>query len=97
MGGPGPRVLLYHKPQGEIVTQRWHRKSEDGKTDAFIWRAPSLHYIPVKIRVTQTARGTLEVMLDAIRTDGTPLADPAAEPELPPVVQPTDPFREHGS
>jgi len=82
---------------GEVDTVRWHRVSEDTKTEAWFWLAPSLHYIPVKIRVTQTARGTLEVMLDAIRTDGTPLADPAAEPELPPVVQPTDPFREHGS
>ena len=56
-------------PQGEIATERWHRKSEDGKTDGYIWIAPSLHYIPVKMRVTATNRGTLEAVLDSIRVD----------------------------
>jgi hypothetical protein len=58
-------------PQGQIATERWHRKSEDGKTDGYIWIAPSLHYIPVKMRVTATNRGTLEALLDSIRVDET--------------------------
>ena len=43
------------------TTERWHRRSDDGKTDAYFWLAPSLHYIPVKMRVTATDRGTVEV------------------------------------
>ena len=38
---------------GEIDTERWHRRSDDGKTEAYVWLAPSLHYIPVKMRVVQ--------------------------------------------
>ncbi len=56
-------------PQGEIATERWHRRSEDGKTDAYIWLAPTLRYIPVKMRVTATNRGTIEALLDSIRVD----------------------------
>jgi hypothetical protein len=56
---------------GDIVTQRWHEVSDDGKTEGWFWLAPSMHYIPVKMRVTRTSRGTLEVLLDAIRTDAT--------------------------
>ena len=56
-------------PQGEIATERWHRKSEDGKTDGYFWIAPTLHFIPVKMRVTATNRGTLEALLDSIRVD----------------------------
>jgi len=85
-------------PHGEVDTERWHRKSEDSKTEAWFWLAPSMHYIPVKIRVTQTARGTLEVMLDAIRTDENPVS-PATDAEDPPLASPvqrTDPFAEHG-
>jgi len=55
--------------QGTVATERWHRRSEDGKTDAFVWLAPKLHYIPVKIRVTNTDRGTVEALLDSIRVD----------------------------
>jgi hypothetical protein len=53
----------------EIETERWHRRSEDGRTDALIWLAPSLNYIPLKLRVSSTGRGTLEVMLASIRVD----------------------------
>ena len=56
-------------PNGELDTEVWHRVSEDGKTDALIWLSPKLNFIPVKIRVSHTDRGTLEVMLDAIRVD----------------------------
>lgn len=54
---------------GTIETERWARRSDDGKTEAYAWLAPSLRYIPVKMRVTNTARGTLEALLDAIRVD----------------------------
>lgn len=66
--------------QREILTERWHRRSDDGATDAWFWLAPSLHYIPIKMRVTRTSRGTLEVLLDSIRVD-----DPQAY-GLPPDV-----------
>jgi hypothetical protein len=62
-------VELIKWPQGEIETERWHRRSEDGKTDGYVWIAPSLHYIPVKMRITATNRGTLEALLDSIRVD----------------------------
>ena len=42
--------------------------------------------------------GTPEVMLDAIRTDGTPVV-PSADTEDPPLASPvqrTNPFAEHG-
>jgi hypothetical protein len=55
--------------QGEILTERWHRRSDDGKTDGYVWVAPSLHYVPVKLRVVATNRGTLEALLDSIRID----------------------------
>ncbi len=60
---------------GEIATERWHRRSDDGKSDAYIWLAPSLRYVPVKMRLTATYRGTfgatLEAALDSIRVDDT--------------------------
>jgi uncharacterized protein DUF3108 len=56
-------------PQGEIETERWHRKSDDGRIDAYFWLAPQMHYVLVKMRVSQTARGTVEALLDTIRVD----------------------------
>ena len=56
-------------PQGAVLTERWHRRSDDGKTDAWFWLAPSMHYLPIKMRVTRTSRGTLEVLLDSVRVD----------------------------
>jgi hypothetical protein len=56
-------------PQGEIETERWHRKSDDGRIDAYFWLAPQMHYVLVKMRVSQTSRGTLEALLDTIRVD----------------------------
>jgi hypothetical protein len=55
--------------QGTLDTERWHRRSADGKTDAYVWLAPKLRHIPVKMRVSNTDRGTIEVMLDSIRVD----------------------------
>jgi len=54
--------------QGEIDTVRWRRKSDDGTSDGYIWLAPSLHFIPVKMRYIGP-RGTFEAVLDSIRTD----------------------------
>ena len=59
-------------PNGVVDTELWHRKSDDGKIDSYIWLAPSLHYVPVKIRVTATNRGTVEAVLDSIRIDEAP-------------------------
>ena len=55
--------------QGTVDAERWHRRSDDGKTDAYVWLAPSLHYIPIKMRVVNTDRGTVEVLLNSIRID----------------------------
>jgi len=55
--------------QGTVDAERWHRRSEDGKTDAYVWLAPALRYIPVKMRVVNTDRGTVEVLLSSIRID----------------------------
>jgi hypothetical protein len=82
-------------PHGPIVTERWHRRSEDGKTDAYIWLAPSLRNIPVKIRVSNTERGTLEVMLDSIRVDDDPAAvgrDDLVIPKSDPMPPPDSPI-----
>jgi hypothetical protein len=82
-------------PHGPIATERWHRRSEDGKTDAYIWVAPSLRNIPVKIRVSNTERGTLEVMLDSIRVDEDPAAvgrDELVVPKSDPMPPPDSPI-----
>ena len=85
-------------PHGKVEAERWHRRSLDGKTDAYVWVAPSLRYIPVKIRVANTERGTVEVLLDSIRVDDDPasvgrhtLAMPSAV-EKPDLQPPTDPL-----
>ena len=61
--------------QGAIVTERWRRKSEDGNTDTTLWLAPSLRYVPVKMRLKTNYRSlfgtTLEATLDSIRVDET--------------------------
>jgi len=61
--------------QGEIATERWHRRSDDGKTDAYVWVAPSLRYVPVRMRLHARYGGiidaTLEATLDSIRVDET--------------------------
>jgi hypothetical protein len=55
--------------QGTVDAERWHRRSDDGKTDSYVWLAPALRYIPVKMRVVNTDRGTVEVLLSSIRVD----------------------------
>jgi hypothetical protein len=54
--------------QGEIDTVRWHRKSEDGRSDGYVWLAPSLQFIPVKMRYVGP-QATFEAVLDSIRVD----------------------------
>lgn len=70
-------------PQGEVRTELWHRQSEDGKTEAWFWLAPSMHYIPIKMRITRTARGTLEALLDSIRVDDAAVPDMSVAIEVP--------------
>lgn len=59
--------------QGDIVTERWRRMSEDGNTETTVWLAPSLRYVPVKMRVITNYKSllgaTLEAKLDSIRVD----------------------------
>jgi hypothetical protein len=69
--------------QGTVDAERWHRRSDDGKTDAYMWLAPSLRYIPVKMRVSNTDRGTIEVLLDAIRVDESAKIGDGAELRVP--------------
>ncbi len=54
--------------EGEIDTERWHHRSEDGRLEGYAWLAPALHYIPVKIRYIGP-RATFEALLDSIRVD----------------------------
>jgi len=56
-------------PYGEVEAERWHRTSDDGRTESVVWLAPSLRYLPIKMRVTNTLRGTVEVVLAAIRVE----------------------------
>ena len=85
-------------PQGDVQTERWRRRSDDGMTEAWFWLAPSLHYIPVKMRVTHTSRGTLEARLESIRVDEDYAGfheDPAGStPPPPPRSQPRNPFND---
>ena len=69
---------------GTIETERWHRSSDDGKTDAYVWLAPSLRYIPVKMRVSNTARGTVEVCSTRFASTRTRRRSGATNSTLPP-------------
>jgi hypothetical protein len=59
--------------QGDIATERWRRMSDDGNTETTVWLAPSLRYVPVKMRVVTNYKSllgaTLEATLDSIRVD----------------------------
>ncbi len=57
-------------PFGEVEAQVWRRESGDGALDATVWLAPSLHYVAVKVRLSN-ARATVELLLDSIRVDET--------------------------
>ena len=56
-------------PYGQVEAERWHRTSDDGRTESVVWLAPSLRYLPIKMRVTNTLRGTVDVVLAQIRVD----------------------------
>lgn len=56
-------------PHGDVEAERWHRTSDDGRTESVVWLAPALRYLPIKMRVTNTLRGTVEVVLASIRVD----------------------------
>ena len=57
-------------PFGDVETQVWKRYSGDGQLDAQVWMAPSLHFVAVKVRLSN-ARATVEFLLDSIRVDET--------------------------
>jgi hypothetical protein len=79
--------------QGEVLTQRWHEVSADGKGEGWFWLAPSLHYIPIKMRVARTKRGTLEAKLHAIRTDanGNTVSEEEVQAQKNPPFRVSDP------
>jgi hypothetical protein len=53
---------------GSIQTERWHRVDEEGQNHSYAWLAPSLRWLPVKMRIA-SKRGAVEIVLDAIRVD----------------------------
>jgi hypothetical protein len=57
-------------PFGDVEAQVWERESGDGQLDAQVWMAPSLHFVAVKVRLTNP-RATVELLLDSIRVDAT--------------------------
>ncbi len=57
---------------GAVNTEIWHRRSDDGKSDSYVWLAPSLHYVPVKVRVVVANIGTVEAMLETARVEEAP-------------------------
>jgi hypothetical protein len=57
-------------PFGDVEAQVWVRESGDGQLDAQVWLAPSLHFVAVKVRLSN-ARATVELRLDSIRVDET--------------------------
>src|SRR5450631_239279 len=57
-------------PFGDVETQIWKRQNGDGAIDAQVWLAPSLHFVAVKVRLSN-ARATVELLLDSIRVDET--------------------------
>ncbi|MEO8740273.1 MAG: DUF3108 domain-containing protein [Casimicrobiaceae bacterium] len=57
-------------PFGAVEAQVWERESGDGQLDAQVWMAPSLHFVAVKVRLSNP-RATIELRLDSIRVDAT--------------------------
>jgi hypothetical protein len=57
-------------PFGDVDAQIWRREGGDGQLDAQVWMAPSLHFVAVKVRLSN-ARATVELLLDSIRVDET--------------------------
>jgi hypothetical protein len=57
-------------PWGNVEAQVWKRESGDGALDAEVWLAPSLHFVAVKVRLSNN-RATVELLLNGIRVDDT--------------------------
>lgn len=57
-------------PFGKVDAQIWRRQTGDGGLEAQIWLAPSLHYVAVKVRLSND-RATVEALLDSIHVDET--------------------------
>jgi hypothetical protein len=57
-------------PFGDVEAEIWRRQSGDGGIEAQIWLAPSLHFVAVKIRMSND-RATVEALLDSIHVDET--------------------------
>ncbi len=66
---------------GDIATERWHRVSEDGQNNSYAWLAPSLRWLPVKMRLSNN-RGTVDIVLDAIRVDAAAAGGDAWAPNI---------------
>jgi hypothetical protein len=62
----------------QVATEVWRRTSEDGATESTLWLAPTLQWVPLKMRAEHTTRGTVEAVLDAIRVDE-PIAQAPAQ------------------
>jgi len=63
------RIETIEWAHGPVEAEVWHRTSDDGRTEAYVWLAPALNYLPVKIRTEHQTRGTLIAVLDAILVD----------------------------
>lgn len=57
-------------PFGEVQAELWERTGGDGNLAAKVWLAPSLHYVMVKMRLSN-GRITGEALLDSIRVEET--------------------------
>jgi len=57
-------------PFGDVDAQIWKRQAGDGGLEVQIWLAPSLHYVAVKVRLSND-RATVEALLDSIHVDET--------------------------
>jgi Protein of unknown function (DUF3108) len=57
-------------PFGDVDTDVWTQDGGDGSISAKIWLAPSLHFVAVKVQISN-AHATIETLLDSIRVDDT--------------------------
>jgi hypothetical protein len=55
-----------------VNTEVWRRRSDDGSADVYAWLAPSLNYVPIKLRVNVAPLGVVEALLDTMRVDDAP-------------------------
>ena len=55
-----------------VNTEVWRRRSDDGSADVYAWLAPSLNYVPIKLRINVAPLGVVEALLDTMRVDDAP-------------------------